>query len=142
MEPDVEMLDYIQYNAEMKKNTLKKLIDTVDDQNFAGILAAQYDQYNDIFKKCEVKIQDSDLYIKEMSPVTKATNDLLLNIKTINDKTPAHIAEILIKDNTEGIIDLRKRIKENYDIPQDILDISSSLLQTEENSVEDMKKYL
>lgn len=142
MEPDVEMLDYIQYNTEMKKSTLKKLLETVDDQNFAGILAAQYDQYNDIFKKCEVKIHDSDLYIKEISPVTKATNDLMLNLKTINDKSPAHIAELIIKENTDGIIDLRKRIKDNYDIPQDILDISSSLLQAEENSVENMKKYL
>ena len=89
MDQKVEMLDFIQSNAEMKKNTLKKLIDKVDDPGFAGILAAQYDQYHDIYKKCEVKIQDSDLYIKEINPITKATADLMINIRTLNNNISA-----------------------------------------------------
>ncbi len=66
----------------------------------------------------------------------------MINFNTITNKTPSHIAEMLIQGSTMGIIDVTKRLKEYKDVGQDILALADRLLKFEQQNVDELKKFL
>ena len=66
----------------------------------------------------------------------------MINLKTIIDKTPSHISEMLIQGSTMGIIDVTKRINDYGDADKEILDLAHRLLQFEKDNQEEFKKFL
>ena len=66
----------------------------------------------------------------------------MINLKTLANKSPSHISEMLIQGSTMGIIDLTKKLKEYAEADQEILSLANKLLKLEQNNVEECKKYL
>ena len=66
----------------------------------------------------------------------------MINFNTITNKTPSHIAEMLIQGSTMGIVDVTKRIKEYKTADKDISSLADRLLKFEQQNVDEMKKFL
>ena len=65
-----------------------------------------------------------------------------IQLNTAFDKTPDHIAEMMIQGSTMGIIDMSRTLKQYNDIPQNIKALGYELITVEENNVQRMKSYL
>ena len=66
-----------------------------------------------------------------------------VQMNTIADKTPSHIAEIMIQGTTMGIIEGRKLINnETNQVNQDVKDLLNNFVTFQENNVEQLKKFL
>ncbi|MPN51594.1 hypothetical protein SDC9_199242 [bioreactor metagenome] len=66
----------------------------------------------------------------------------MLNIQTMMDKSPSHIAEMLITGSTMGTIDAIKNIKKYKDAEPSILELMNDLKKFEENNIEQLKAFL
>lgn len=66
----------------------------------------------------------------------------MINMNTIKDRTPSHIAEMMIQGSTMGIVDITKKLKEYNKADKDISELGNKLLKFEQQNVEQMKTFL
>ncbi|KMT22470.1 hypothetical protein [Clostridium cylindrosporum] len=142
MNTNIEFLNYIYQNAEMGKSTINQLLGISEDESFKRVLESQLKEYNEIFDIANNKIQENDKEGKGIGLLTKLSTYLMININTLRDKTSSHIAEMMIRGSTMGIVDITKKLKEYSNASEDIRGLGDRLLKFEQDNVEEMKKFL
>lgn len=142
MNKDTELLNFIHQNAEMGKNTMTQLIAITDDPSFQQKLSQQLEDYNRVCMASDVLLQSTGHETKGLSPLTKVSTYISVNMNTMTDKSPSHISEMLIQGSTMGIIDITKKLKEYKDADPGILALGCALLEQEEANIERLKKTL
>lgn len=142
MNGNTEFLNYIYQNAEMGKDTIKQLIEISKDEEYKKMLECQLEEYKEIHSMAEKKIEELNKEAKEISSFSKISAYIMINMKTLMDKTPSHISEMLIQGSNMGIIEITKKINEYPNADKDIIDLANRLLKFEQKSLEKYKKYL
>ena len=142
MNNNIEFLNYIYQNAEMGKSTISELINIVKDEPFKKSLESQLKEYTEIFSASGDLIKQEKETSKGIGTVIKLTSYIIINFKTLTNKTPSHISQMLIQGSTMGIIDVTKHLKEYKDVNKNIKDLADRLLKFEQQNVEEMKKFL
>ena len=145
MDGNNEILNFIYQNSEMGTETIKHLIDITENSTnneFKDILYSQYNEYKKIFNKSEKMIKDRGHDPKDINKFQKITTYIMINMKTLTDKSPSHLSEMLIQGSTMGIIDATKRINQYDDADKDVLDLANRLLEFEKDNQVEWKKFL
>ena len=142
MNGNVELLNFIYQNAEMGKDTTSQLIDIVEEESFVDLLKRQYGQYHSFFKAAQEKINELQKPAKGKDSISKGMAYLMINVKTMRDKSSSHIAEMLIQGSTMGTVDLIKKMREYNDADNEILELADRLLKFEEKNIEELKSFL
>ncbi|SCK04453.1 Uncharacterised protein [uncultured Clostridium sp.] len=145
MDGNNEILNFIYQNSEMGTETIKHLIDITENSTnneFKDVLYSQYNEYKKIFNESEKMIKDRGNDPKDINKFQKITTYIMINMKTLTDKSPSHLSEMLIQGSTMGIIDATKRINQYDDADKDVLDLANRLLEFEKDNQEEWKKFL
>jgi len=142
MNSNIEFLNYIYQNAEMGKNTIGQLIGIVADISFKQRLESQLKEYNEIFDLSNDKIELLKKEAKDIGAFSKLSTYLMINFNTLTNKTPSHIAEMIIQGSTMGIVDITKKLNEYSAVDKEISGLAQRLLKLEQQNVEEMKKCL
>lgn len=142
MDTNIELLNYIYQNAEMGKDSTEHLIEVCEDEYFKSILEKQFNEYKRVFDLAAQKLISADKDPKELSSLSKLSTDIMLNLKTLRDKSPSHIAEMMIQGSTMGIIDITKNLHKYNDASPAVLDLGQHLLKFQQDCIEDLKKFL
>ena len=145
MDGNNEILNFIYQNSEMGTETIKHLIDITENSTnneFKDVLYSQYNEYKNIFNKSEKMIKDRGHDAKDINKFQKITTYIMINMKTLTDRSPSHLSEMLIQGSTMGIIDATKRINQYDDADKDVLDLANRLLEFEKDNQEEWKKIL
>ena len=142
MNGNIELLNYIHQNSEMGQNTLNQLIGIVEDNSFKEVLQSQFNEYKKIFDLSEEKIKEQNKEVKEINTFSKISTYMMINLKTLTNKSPSHISEMLIQGSTMGIIDITKKINKYNSADKEILDLADNLLKFEQNNIEELKKFV
>ena len=140
MDGNIELLNYIYQNSEIGKDTLTQLIKMTTDENFKNNLQSQLNEYNSIFNEADEKLKSNNKESKSIGTLTKVSTYISINFNTLINKTPSHMAEMLIQGSTMGIIDITKKIKEYKSQDQTILGLANKLLQFEQKYIDELKK--
>lgn len=142
MDENEEFLNYIYQNAEMGKNTINQIIGISEDKALKRVLESQLREYNEIFDTANNKIELTRKTSKSIGTIPRLTTYLSINLKTMTNKTSAHIAEMMIQGSTMGIIDVTRKIKEYKNVTKDVKELGNRLLKFEQQNVEEMKRFL
>lgn len=142
MNENAEFLNYIHQNAEMGKDTINQLIGISQDEVYKKMLRSQLQEYNMIYDSTDEKLKELNKEAKDINAFSKVSTYVMVNFKTLMNKTPSHISEMLIQGSTMGIIDITKKLKDYADADEEIIALANKLLQLEQNNVEECKKYL
>lgn len=143
MNGNAELLNFIYQNSEMGVNTISQLIDIVKDEDFKNHIKSQYDEYREIHAAAQKLLNKNGYDEKGLNAFEKIRAYLMINMQTLTDRTPSHIAEMLIIGSNMGIIDAIKNIKKyEQEVEPDILQLMKRLLRFEENNVQQLKKFL
>lgn len=142
MDGNVELLNYIHQNAEMGQDTIRQLLGIVKDEDFKNLLKSQFDEYRSINDITNEKLDGLGKDPKDIGTVAKARTNIAINLKTLTDKSPSHISEMMIQGSTMGVIDITKKMKEYSNADKEIIDLANRLLTFEQRNVDECKKYL
>lgn len=145
MDGNIEMLNYIYQNAEMGVETIKQLIEVtrnLSNEEFKSILNSQYNEYKRILNEADNLIRVREKDPKELNSLAKISTYIVINIKTLINKNPDHIAEMIIQGSTMGIVDVTKRLNNYTDADKDIIKLANDLLMIEKGNQEEFKKFL
>lgn len=133
------LLNTIYQNAEMGVDSTQRLIELVEDKPFLSVLIAQRSRYQEVYDRV---IQMADHDLKGQKTLQKISSTMMINFQTIKDKSPSHLAGMMVQGNTMGVIDMTKAIKENREADAPVLSLANDLLEMQKNNVEEMKTYL
>lgn len=135
-----ELLNFIRQNTQMGIDGIKLVIDDTDDKDFYDELNRQISEYNDIFNEADSLLEEVGGEKEDISAAVKIATHLSGRMKTYRGTT-SKIAESMIQGSTMGITKIIKHMNE-YTGNDKVLKVAERLLKTEENNVEQLKKYL
>ena len=143
MKENINALDELSKGACMGMDAIHFILDKIEDEEFKKSLTTQYEKYQDIEKKirkvyANYKVEDNP---KETSMMNKAMTWYGIEMKTLTDTSNSKIAELLMQGTNMGIIEGRKLLN-NKKVDPDVEDLISEYVTMQEDSVENLKKYL
>lgn len=142
LERNVELLKFMYQNAEMGVNTLSQLNEIAEDTQLRKVIQKQLLEYKSVFDQCKRKLDQNDEEAKSINGMLKTSAHVMINMKTMMDKSPEHIAEMIIQGGIMGIINITKKLKEYVDCNDDIKNIGYKLMWIEQKNTEEMKHFL
>lgn len=142
MQENKNALDELNKGATMGMDSLKFIIEKVEDKDFKRVLSKQYDAYSKISKKVNKIYEDyADKTPHETSTMEKVMVWSDIQMKTINDKSTSKIAEMLLQGTNMGIIEGRK-ILNNKVLDKKVNDLIEEFVGMQEEYVEVLKSFL
>ena len=142
MNENVELLNYIFQNSQMGVDTIKQLLDIVEDLEFKCQLQSQYDEYKEINETAKNLLNTNGYDEKGISAFEKIKTYLMINMQTLTDKSTSHVAEMMIIGSTMGVIDAIKNIKKYRDAELEIINLMEKLKAFEEYNITSLKAFL
>lgn len=143
MSADAEMLNFIYQNSQMGVETLNQLIPMIDNEAFKKRIEAQLKEYEQIHEEAKKLLNRHGYDEKGIGALEKIMAYLMIDVKTLMDKSSSHIAEMLIQGSNMGIIDAVKRINQyEKEAEKEVTALMKRLLKFEENNVERLKEAL
>lgn len=142
MQENKNALDELNKGATMGMDSLKFIIEKVEDKDFKSVLSKQYDAYSKISKKVNKIYEDyADKTPHETSTMEKVMVWSDIQMKTINDKSTSKIAEMLLQGTNMGIIEGRKMLN-NKVLDKKVNDLIKEFVGMQEEYVEVLKSFL
>lgn len=143
MNQNAELLNFIYQNSEMGVETLNQIIEIVENPSLARQLESQRSAYKQIHQKSKEMLNENGYDEKAISTLEKISAYIMINLKTLTDKSDTHIAEMLIQGSNMGIIDAAKKINEyENSAEKNIISLMKKLKKYEEENAEKLKSYL
>lgn len=143
MSENTELLQFVHKNAEMGRGTIPKVAELVKEPDFHRALEHQLEEYSKIASQAEAAIRRRGGEPQEPGQISEAMSDLTLKIKTMTDQSPSHIAEMMIRGSTMGVVQMTRRIHELKDRgDREAVELARRLLKTEENNIQQLKEFL
>jgi len=142
MNGNAELLNFVYQNSQMRVETIKQLIGIVEDNDFKNHLESQFNEYKEIHIAAKKALNENGYDEKGISALDKIKTYLMINIQTLADKSPSHIAEMLIIGSNMGIINAIKNLKKYKNAEPNIKNLMERLLKFEENNVQQLKEFL
>lgn len=141
---NLNVLDEVNKGSNMGMDAINYVLDKVEDMNFKKVLDVEYNKYRNISNRVN-EIYNN--YTTEKEPhKTNAMNKMMtwygIQMNTMNDKSNSKIAELLMQGTNMGIIEGRKLLNNNNDLPKDIDNVLNDFVAMQEDSIETLKKYL
>lgn len=143
MNANTELLNFIYQNSEMGVTTLEQLKEIVKGDDFRKKLKEQLHGYRDFHERARKLLNENGMDEKEVGTASKLSSYVMINMKTILDKSDSHIAEMIIQGSNMGIIDGIKKINQyEKEAEREIVNLMKKLVTFEEKNAEIMKEYL
>lgn len=143
---DIEFLNFVKENAQMGTSSIKQLLEIINNEDFKNMLESQYREYKLISEKANKLINENskgENNKDDIAPFKKAQIYLMINAKTLLNKSPDNIAAMLMQGSVMGVIQIIRRLKQyKSKIDQTLVDLGEKLLKIEETNLLECKKFL
>ena len=136
------ILNELNKGIKMGMDSISNVSAKVQDDRFKQDLKYQYDEYNKILNEVNDELTNYDDFPKEVNPVQKAMGWMGVEMNTMMDKSNSKIAELMIQGTNMGIIEGVKLLNQNPDADEEVKNVLNEFIQFQENTVEQLKKYL
>ena len=143
MKENINVLDELNKGACMGMDAIHFILDKVENKEFKESLDIQYNKYKDISRRInEVyrKYNEEDTP-HETNAMNRAMTWTQVEMKTMMDHSDSKIAELLLQGTNMGIIEGRKLLN-NKEVDKEVKDLTQEYVTMQEDSVENLKKYL
>ena len=136
------ILNELNKGIKMGMDSISNVSEKVQDDRFKQDLKYQYDEYNKILNEVNNSLTDYDDFPKELNPMQKAMGWMGVEMNTLADKSNSKIAEMMIQGTNMGIIEGVKLLNQNPEADIEVKNVLNKFVKFQENTVEQLKKYL
>ncbi len=136
------ILNEINKGIKMGMDSISNVAEKVQDDNFKKDLKFQYDKYNDILNKVNTQLTNYDDFPKDLNPMQKAMGWMSVEFNTMEDKSTSKIAEMMLQGTNMGIIKGVKLLNNNPTTDEPVKNILTEFVQFQEDTAQQLKKYL
>lgn len=136
------ILNEVNKGIKMGMDSISTISEKVQSQDLKNDLEFQYNKYNEILNQVNNELSKFGEFPKELNPMQKAMGWMAIEWNTMNDKSDSKISEMMLQGTNMGIIEGVKLLNNNPDAPKQTKNILNEFIKFQENTVEQLKKYL
>lgn len=140
--PETEFLTKVYENAKMGSESIEFLSSKVEDPDLRSDLQTQHEEYGQISNGAVTALRNQNELPKENSALSQIGLWSSIQMNTALDKSPDHIAQMMIEGSTMGVIDMTRQLKRCGNVSADAKQLGENLIKLEQNSIQRMKDYL
>ena len=137
---EIEILNFIRQNVQMGIDGIKLVIDDTDEKDFYKELERELNEYNEVYNEADSLLEEIGGEREDVNAAEKIASHLTARVKKLNGST-SKIAESMIQGSTMGVTKLIRHINQ-YNGDEKVLKIAEKLVKTEEQNIENLKKFL
>lgn len=142
MNGNAELLNFVYQNAEMGVNTIKQILDLLEEGPLKERLRSQLTAYGDFQQEARKLLNANGYDEKGISAFERIKTYLMINMQTLTDVSQSHIAKMLILGSTMGIIEGTQDLGKYEGQEKEIRKLLEKLVDFEEKNVESLKAFL
>lgn len=139
---EIEVYREIQKNTEMAIKAIDTISDKVYDDALAMQLSRQSLKYSEIHNAASKQLVAGKAEYYRGGILADAALKTGIHYNTMLNTSTGHIAELLIKGSTNGIIEMEKALKRNEGAGEKPVALARQLIEFEEKNVARLKQYL
>ena len=136
------ILTEVNKGIKMGMDSISNISDKVQDNQLKQDLQYQYNKYNEILNKVNNELSKYGEFPQELNPMQKAMGWVMIEWNTMSDKSDSKISEMMLQGINMGIIEGVKLLHQNPNCETETKNILSEFVKFQENTVEQLKKYL
>ncbi len=141
--PDIQLLNDIYKNSQMGRKTLEEITELTEDTKFLEVLQKHRDWYTQLNDEASILLRSHGEEPKGTGMWDDVSASLMIKVNTLTDRSPSHLAQMLVQGSSMGIVDIQKQLNQQENTTdQNILKLAKKLLDGEEKNVETLKKFL
>lgn len=139
MDTNIEFLNYIYKNAEMGVIGIDHVFEYVKDNDLRNLLVIQRKEYQSIVDETKKMLKDQE---KGVPSIAKFSSNLMIDMAMFKDGSKSTIAKLMMEGTNKGIIEISEKLNHYKEKDKKTMLLAKKLLKTEQNNIEELKKYL
>ena len=121
---------------------IPQLINMTEDTRFRDTLTSQMAEYTKISNKAAEMLKKQCDSPEDISPMSKVSSYVMTEMKTLTDKSPSKMAEMMIQGSSMGITTMIKSIHDHPEADKNVTNLAEHLVEIEERNIRELKEYL
>ena len=141
---DAELLQDIYSNVKMGSDSIINLLPKIKDDALKNCMTSQLDQYEKFAQKARTQLIAQGIEPKEVNPVSKLGAKIGMEMKSMQDSTTSHMAEMMVQGSTMDVTDLLQKVSVYEKCPEctNSVKLAKEIVAFEERNIEKMKEFL
>ena len=139
---EIKIYREIQRNADMAMKAIDTIAEKVDDEELSLQISRQSLKYSELHNEAVKQLIDAKTRPLQSSHLSDAVLKTGLRYNTMLNTSTSHLAELLIRENNNGILEMEKVLKANGEAGEKSTALAKQLIEFEEKSVRSLKEYL
>ena len=139
---EIKVYREIQRNADMAMKAIDTVADRVDDQELSLQISRQSLKYSELHNEAVKQLIDAKARPFQSSHLSDAVLKTGLRYNPMLNTSKSHIAELLIKESNNGILEMEKVLRANGEAGEKSTALAKQLIEFEEKNVRSLKEYL
>lgn len=139
---EIKVYREIQRNADMAMKAIDTIAEKVEDEDLSFQISRQSLKYSELHNEAVKQLIDAKTRPLQSSHLSDAMLKTGLRYNTMLNTSTSHLAELLIRENNNGIIQMEKVLKANGKAGEKSTALAKQLIDFEEKSVRSLKDYL
>lgn len=132
----------IQKSTDMAMKAIDTIVDKVYDDALAVQITRQSLKYSELHNEASRQLLDGNAQSYQSSALSDALLRTGIHYNTMLNTSTGHIAELMIKNSTNGILEMEKVLKHHEEAGEKPLALAKQLIEVEEKNVQRLKQYL
>lgn len=142
MQSEIELLQSVRKGAQMGCQGIEEIMPYAKGESFRRALETQKAEYGHIYKEADRLITERKAEPEDLSPVARVSSKTMTIMKTLKDDSEEHLAEMMYQGSSMGVTKIIRNLREYSGGDSEVKELAQRLLKTEENNMEQMKKFL
>ena len=141
---DSELLQDIYSNVKMGSESIINLLPKIKDDNMKTYMTSQLDQYEKFAQAARKELISQGVEPKEVNPISKLGAKIGMEMKSMQDSTTSHMAEMMVQGSTMDVTDLLQKVSVYEKLPEcrNSVKLAKEIIAFEEKNIEKMKEFL
>ncbi len=142
MNTNEEMLQFLYKSASMSADTTARVMAKTKNKRLKNELASQMAGYRHFADMATNNLRAHGLTAQDNKAVTKLMTNMGIEMNTMLDDTPSHIAELMINGANMGIIKMNKHLNRNKTCKSETREMCENLMKFEKENNSKLEGYL
>ena len=132
----------IQRNTDMAMKAINTIADKISDDALSMQVSRQTLKYSELHNEASRQLLDARTQGYQSSVLSEALLKTGIHYNTMLNTSTGHLAELMIKNSTNGILEMEKVLKHHENAGAKPVALARQLIEFEEKNVERLKQYL
>ena len=141
---NAELLNDLYSNVKMGSDSIINLLPKVKDDKMKSMMTDQLNQYEKYAQDLKDRLNCAGVEAKEPSAISKISAKIGMEMKSMQDSTTSHMAQMMVQGSTMDVTDLLQKVSVYENLPEcrESVKLAKEIVDFEEHNIEKMKEFL